>query len=80
MLAHDPEHRPTVQELLDNKILQVEYTEDGVPIFKDFNRPKSSPPKHHTQIFAMESKKSVLIKVTPIPEEKEDAQQKRSTT
>jgi len=30
---------------LENKILEVEYGEDGVPLFKDFQRPKSSPPK-----------------------------------
>lgn len=45
MLAKDPKLRPSCKEILDSKILYVEYTEDGVPVFKDFQRPKSSPPK-----------------------------------
>lgn len=45
MLSPNPADRPCCKELLESKILEVEYGNDGVPVFKDFNRPKSSPPK-----------------------------------
>lgn len=45
MLSINPNERPSCKEILESKILEVEYGEDGIPLFKDFQRPKSSPPK-----------------------------------
>jgi calcium/calmodulin-dependent protein kinase I len=36
MLSKNPEERPSVREVLNTKIIQVAYTENGIPVFKDF--------------------------------------------
>ncbi|CAD8090260.1 unnamed protein product [Paramecium sonneborni] len=79
MLSPNPQERPSCKEILENKILEVEYGEDGVPLFKDFQRPKSSPPKRLIQEDPLKNKGkrgSVLmnnkaINMMPIMEEKQ---------
>ncbi|CAD8205849.1 unnamed protein product [Paramecium octaurelia] len=79
MLSPSPNDRPSCKEILENKILEVEYGEDGVPLFKDFQRPKSSPPKRLIQEDPLKNKGkrgSVLmnnkaINMMPIMEEKQ---------
>jgi len=41
MLSIDPNKRPTCSDILKAKILDVEYDNEGCPLFINYKKPKS---------------------------------------
>ncbi|KAM3129235.1 hypothetical protein pb186bvf_018614 [Paramecium bursaria] len=60
MLSRDPQLRPTCQEILNAKILHVDYDENGCPIFKDYKLP--------VRLASPKLRKAQTVKISRLPQ------------